>query len=107
MHIDSGTPTTSPRWRGGDATRVAMDDLQSVLAHVGFGGQPREPEFWQVRRIGMPIATTRRRREEPARSAVLLCWLERLRDRRRPSPYQICPAMRIAAAKDQLGRHTR
>jgi hypothetical protein len=82
-----------------------MDDLQTLLARIGFRPTRSEPESWQVRRVEPPLAM-RARSGEPAPSPVLMSWLKRLRDRRRPLPYQISLALHIAAAEDHLGRHT-
>ena len=58
-----------------------------------FGYRP-EPECWEVRQIGEPQP----RRRNPALSRAVGFWFNRLRDRKRPTPYQICLAMHIAAA---------
>jgi hypothetical protein len=84
-----------------------MDNMRAVLAGVGYGARRHEPECWQVRRLGGPAPRQRPRLNDPARSRALRFWLDRLRDRRRPSPYQICPAMPIAATEDHLGRRAR
>jgi hypothetical protein len=53
-----------------------------------------EPEYWQVRQVGEPKAQDR----SPTMSAAVGYWFNRLRDRKRPTPYQICLAMHIAEA---------
>jgi len=84
-----------------------MEDLQSRLARIGYRRERNEPECWQVARSGAPSGASPTSAREPSRSRALLAWLDRLRDRHRPAPYQICLAMHIAAAERRLGRHLR
>ena len=74
-----------------------MDDARR-LGSLGVHSTLTDPEYWQVKQIG-PAETDRSAavRRNPASPAVLT-WFNRLRDRKRPTPYQICLAMHIAAA---------
>ena len=58
-----------------------------------FGYRP-EPEHWEVRQVGEPSP----RRRNPALGRAVGYWLNRLGERKRPTSYQICLAMHIAAA---------
>jgi hypothetical protein len=53
-----------------------------------------EPECWQVRQVGEPPAD----RRDKALRPVVGFWFNRLREHKRPTPYQICLAMHIAEA---------
>jgi hypothetical protein len=68
-----------------------MSDFARRLDTIGY--RP-EPEYWQVRQVGEPEV----RRPKPAMSRAVAYWFNRLGDRKRPTPYQICLAMHIAEA---------
>ena len=68
-----------------------MTDFARRLDSVDY--RP-DPEIWHVRQIGEP----KTQRHNPALGKAVSYWLNRLQDRKRPTPYQICLAMHIAEA---------
>jgi hypothetical protein len=75
-----------------------MEELSRRLGILGYRRSRREPDCWRVTRVSAPAEDSAANRLNPASSRALRAWASRLRDRRRPSPYQICLAMHIAAA---------
>lgn len=75
-----------------------MDDA-GHLEEFGSRHTRTEPGCWEVKQIG-PAKGDRNAaiRRNPGASPAVLTWFNRLRDRKRPTPYQICLAMHIAAA---------
>jgi hypothetical protein len=75
-----------------------MDDARRFDGY-GFRRTRTDPGCWEVKQIG-PAATDGNAaiRRNPAANPAVLTWFNRLRDRKRPTPYQICLAMHIAAA---------
>jgi hypothetical protein len=74
-----------------------MEELSRGLGRLGYRPARAEIDCWRVTQVSPPSEDGSSRRN-PAASRALLAWLNRLRDRKRPTPYQICLAMHIAAA---------
>jgi hypothetical protein len=70
--------------------------MTDYARRLDIGGYRPEPEYWQVRQVGEPEPEPQYR--APAMSRAVGYWFNRLRDRKRPTPYQICLAMHIAEA---------
>jgi hypothetical protein len=68
--------------------------MKDVLRRLDPVAYRPEPECWEVRQVGEPSPM----RRTPALSRAVGYWFNRLRDRKRPTPYQICLAMHIAEA---------
>ena len=67
------------------------------LGDLGLSRTRTDPSCWEVKQIG-PAKRNAAVHRNSATSPAVLTWFNRLRDRKRPTPYQICLAMHIAAA---------
>ena len=69
-----------------------MNRIENRLAAIGFGPAWPAAECWRVEPIGSPRPLPAARRPARTGRRPLSVWLDRLNDRRQPSPYRICPA---------------